>query len=807
MRCDILFTSSCYRRLPKRRPRTAAVTPLHAPCACAQAGIDQVTVQVSASKRLRRVGNIVEAREALEKVRVNKRACVEYAVEDANLSAALLLRDSNNGSKLIAGATNILDVLENSRVTAPAAISAALRVVRAAATLHASQRNVSRALADRAFNLLNRSRYSDAESIGPAVESLAGICAVLGDYREANKFVTLLERRFGYERGEKVRSLLLLAASGAGEVEIASKLVADFEKRGESPPPNAYAALAGAYADAGKHVHALDTLNSVLQMHGPHGVAKNDNLMLGVLRSCERTSDARAARRIYEALKSSNTSPLPNIIRALLRAAFAGGDAKLAETLLLDEINGVADKYKIGQDDLNRMVSAASRSPTLSKRARAIEAQRLFDRAAKVRHAGTGEYNVLIAALARVGASNEARFVVERSMPKNHVRPNIVTYNTLLHACVVAGRPYVALEIFGKMRTQANQVTFNTLINLAAESGEREVLDCVLAEMRRFPDVELGTTAVASILKFYRRERDVESARAVVSMHQKEQRLRGLSPYAELQAVVYMTLLLIYLENNCHAEAISLFGLLVIRRVGGARPYNALLQHHGARRRDSQRALQILSMMKRIGVAPDATSYTIAIRAAARAKKLALAQRLLGEMQDVGAAAADTYAWTAVIDASGHAGQPEVALELFEQMRSGAPGAPHPDIAVYNASIYAVGMNSRSGWRAALRVYNLVEIDGCAPDDVTFSALASVALRHRHRVKERDMVVEIEKALQNRLERLRNEERQRGASGMRRKGPGEMKKLKDKLKRIRWLLDNLGQHGQNDVGMHRRSIM
>ena len=793
MRCDLLFAPTLYQRLPRRRPRFRALSP-RLPCVCAQAGTDHVAVQVSTSKRLRRLGNTAEARAALDRVRAQERACAEYVDEDANVRVAQLLTVSNDGARLIAGANDILDDLEHGRILPPAAIAAASRVARAAATLHPSQRDPAVVFADRAFELLTRSRLATSDSVGSAVEALVGICAVTNNHAKAKQFVAQTERRFGYKQSDNMRSLLLLAASAAGNVEEAGVIADEFERRGEPLPSKSFAALAGEFASAGKHARAVDTLNSALELYGAGYVAGNDDLMLAVLHSCERANDARAARRVYDALKSTNTAPLPNVIAALLRAAFAGGDAKLGETLLLDEAEGVARKYKRGLDDLNRMVSAASRAPALSRRARAKEAQRLFERARTLQRADVGEYNVLLGVLARLGALSEARYVVDHLMAARRVAPNIVTYNTLLNACVVAGQPYTALQVFSDMRLQANQVTYNTLLNLAAESGTRELVDAVLRAMRSVREVEMGPAAVATLLKFYRRERDPDGARAAVAQLQAEQRRRGASPYAAPAPAVYVALLTIYLENRRHAEAVSLFGLLVLRRVGGPRPYNVLLQHHGARRRDAPRALQILAMMKRRGVAPDATSYTIAIRAAAAANKFALALRLLAEMQDVGAAAADTYAWTAVIDASGHAGRPNVALELLAQMRRGAPGAPHPDIAAYNAAIYAVGMNTRAGWRAARGVFELATRDGCRPDDVTYSALASVALRHRHQVREREVVSKIERALADRLERLRAED---GAVRRRkRSGVGEVKKLKAKLKRIRWLLENIGRLGE-----------
>lgn len=786
----LLFVSSLHplQCTVARRPRV-----LRPVCPRAHVEVNvSLERRVSASRRFRRRGDVASARRSLEAVdNLSRREAAEYVVEEACVRAAELVYCGDDATALLRGAEEMLDTQMQANARAPAAIAAALRVTRAGAAKH---RKWALGICERAFNMVP----IDATELDAVMLALVGACVAAQDVDKAAKFVATMKQR-GYEPCERTRANMLHAYAKTGRVNDA-KLMAN----GTSLTPAHMAALAGAYAKAGRHARALDALDDALSVHGAHSCSKCVPLLRAVLQSCVNARDSRGAKHIHSALIAAQATPSANVIKLLLSAAFAGGDANLGEQILFGDDGGVGVRYTKGADDLNRMVAAASRTPALSQRARGREALRLFERAKSVRSPDVNAYNVLVAALARCGALGDARLIVYRDMPRARVGANIVTYNSLLHACVVAARPYVALELWPDIRPHANQVSYNTLINLAAECNARELLDAVLDEMRSVAHVSLDAQAVAALLKHYRRTRDAEGARRVVAMYQRSQRA-ARAPTCRaplpLDSVVYVSLLTLLLECRREQEAVTLFGLLVVRNAGGVRAYNAMLQHFGARARDAPRALELLASMKRRRVAPDATSYTIAIRAAAASQRLSLALRLLAEMTDVGLGAADTYAWTATITACGRAARPKLALELLGHMSAETAGAPRPDAATYNAAIYAVGMNARDGWHAALAVYDaLSRQQAVSADHVTYSALASVALKHRRDVVETHIVEHVLARLESRLAQLRHlrdaadkdAKRARARSAVARvPARAEIRKLNAKLKRVRWLLRNL----------------
>jgi len=214
------------------------------------------------------------------------------------------------------------------------------------------------------------------------------------------------------------------------------------------------------------------------------------------------------------------------------------------------------------------------------------------------------------------------------------------------------------------------------------------------------------------------------------------------------------------------------------------------------------RTLALLSLMKRSRVAPTEVTYATATAVAARAGAVETAARLAAEMQDVGLGGVDSYAWTALLDALGKAGDWARAAELLGQMRAAgaaaaasaasasaaasAPGRPSaappsappsmaaPSVASYNAVVYAAGMAGEQA--VAFAVWDAMLADGVAPDEVTYSSLASRCLKCQRDTDEARV-----RAV---LDGLTASQAARAAV----KGRRPSKKLGDKINRLHWLL-------------------
>ena len=70
---------------------------------------------------------------------------------------------------------------------------------------------------------------------------------------------------------------------------------------------------------------------------------------------------------------------------------------------------------------------------------------------------------------------------------KSFVRPDEVTFNTLLKGCAIKKMLYKSYDLFQLMKghgLQPNQVTFNTLIEVYVRCGRRDHAWSLLTEMK-----------------------------------------------------------------------------------------------------------------------------------------------------------------------------------------------------------------------------------------------------------------------------------------------------------------------------------
>ena len=99
------------------------------------------------------------------------------------------------------------------------------------------------------------------------------------------------------------------------------------------------------------------------------------------------------------------------------------------------------------------------------------------------------------------------------------------------------------------------------------------------------------------------------------------------------------------------------------------RMYASLITAHGRARRPQQ-ALQAFAAAKAAGLAPDATLYNAAMKAAARSKRWAQVARLFEELEARPHLRPDYVSYNTAIQALGHLGRWQCALALYRDMKS-----------------------------------------------------------------------------------------------------------------------------------------
>jgi pentatricopeptide repeat protein len=426
-----------------------------------------------------------------------------------------------------------------------------------------------------------------------------------------------------------------------------------------------------------------------------------------------------------------------------------------------------------------------------------------------------GTYNTAISALGRTRNMATARYLVEHRFPLLGLKPNVFTFNALIHACGVVGNAHAAFELMHRMRGAAvmpNQVTFSTLLEQCVRAREPELVAHVLADMERTRGVTLDSKSVSSLLEMFRARRDAPSAIAAVQRAVRE------GGAAALDTAAFNALVTICLDWGARDHAVGVVGMLLAAGRADAGTFNAVIERSGVREKNPARAAEVFSAMKARGVAPNDVTYSTMIRACAQNGQLERAFRLLAEMQDVGLGASDTYAWTAVIDGCGRSGQGSRAVEILDYMRGGggaasssAPGlalhglVPAPNTATYNAALYAAGVGG-GGWPAAWRVYELMRADsGAQPDHITYSSLASALLDNRQVVCDVAQVEAVAAGLREAAARVQREKP--ASKGATRSKAQTLKRIAAKVSRVDWLAETLRRgSGADDGAVGRRAV-
>lgn len=616
------------------------------------------------------------------------------------------------------------------------------------------------------------------------------MCASNRSLHHTRSFHERARDTFGFEANVVSGSALLAAYAKCGKIDCVEEVFQDLQLRKVLLNERAYTSVISAYHRSGKHAKVIECFHAAMSSDS---VEPNIFLFSGALASCCKAKDVVNARNIFEAMARYNVRPTEEVFETLFEIALRTGDIQLGSEILIDWAPKQAF-FAPKLDYFNKLIAACKKSLTSPEKT-----VNCLKTIVKQLSEGTTlkpdvvTLNALISSFAKLGCFAEAQLVLERDFQKYGLHPDVVTYNTLMHSLGKVKGSKFALKVYRFMQkngVEPNEFTYNTLFNILLEAGETDTVAMITRNMKRDTEAE-ESLQLSTQLKLFRTMQDPESA--------LREFYRAVNADQRIDSFTYGLMLKLLLECDCEEQAITLFGMLVWRRVATPSIFNIVMDHCAQTRRDPLRCLEMFEAMKKKGVAPDGTTYSILIHACARIGLIDRAFRLLGEMQDVGIGLGETHAWTSLIDGCGRAGQWERATDLLKSMHDGRSRQrfiPPPTTACYNAAIYAAGMRGGS-WTKALEVYNLLMADEDRHADfVTYSAMASTILQNRYDIIEWDIVREIYRGLV-RFVRLGMEEQEAGAvsrPARRQRSPDgkadkpSSKKLLQKTKRLSWLL-------------------
>lgn len=510
-------------------------------------------------------------------------------------------------------------------------------------------------------------------------------------------------------------------------------------------------------------------------------------IITAVLKSCISAHDSSNAVLVFKKMEKDGINPTAGILEAMLKIGFNTNDTHIGERLLFEYFPRYRT-FKMTSGQVGRLISCYKADPKLNNAERAAGAARVFRKILSddIIPLDIVICNCFVSTLCGVGRVSEALKFVVYEFPKLKLDPDVYTYNSLIHGYKITNNPTDALSILQIMQRQRiapNQVTYNSLLDTLPGSGFKDARQKILREIEDNPRLEMDDVTFTTQLKRYREQQNTQ---AVVGVHQK-----AVASGTMLDAKTYGLLLSILLENGLAPTAISIFAWLFYQRRASVETLNTMLEY--ACRVQISEALTMFKAMKIKAIVPNAITYTIMIRGAVQSGMVNLAFRLLAEMQDVGCGLQDPFAWTALIDGCGKAGQWERGVELFDSMSTQQPShlVPAPTTATYNAALYAAGVQGEN-LKTALRIFDeLKKNPQQKPDSVSFSAMASTVLRNQEDADIR-LVEEIICNLQQTVEQM-------DTKAPTAQGHVDTKKLKKKITRLSRVLSvRMNQNREND---------
>lgn len=250
---------------------------------------------------------------------------------------------------------------------------------------------------------------------------------------------------------------------------------------------------------------------------------------------------------------------------------------------------------------------------------------------------------------------------------EEYVRPDLVTYNTLISGIALEGVPDLdrvrAVHEHMKLRgIPGNNVTFNAMMSTAARSDRAKEAFEIYEEMLSLnmrPNCECFTTLISLCGQIG----DVDRA---LSIHEKMNE-SGIAP----NVVTYNALL-----NTCRhgdsdqAATISLEVFDMLRKSPDCDPdvisYSTLIDTLGRDGRFSEMH-KILEEMTEAGVQPNLVTYTSMIAALSRVDDLDGAMRVLVDMEKSGILP-NMYTFSCVLNGACRLGQVGRAFEILQMM-------------------------------------------------------------------------------------------------------------------------------------------
>ncbi|KAL2641609.1 hypothetical protein R1flu_009196 [Riccia fluitans] len=327
-------------------------------------------------------------------------------------------------------------------------------------------------------------------------------------------------------------------------------------------------------------------------------------------------------------------------------------------------------------------------------------------------------FTALICGYAKQGLAKKA-LEVYKLMQTEGCEPNIVTYNTLIHACVKSGVGLdKAVELFKELQRKGlkpDEITYNCMINAYTSENRLEEALLVLDSMKidKFlPNVVTYT----GLLNAYGKAGQLDKAEDLF----EEMKRNGCAP----NTWTYNALLKAYGNEGLYEKASDLYKEMeCVGCVPTLYTFNTVLDLYGRGELFAE-AENVLLDIQKTGLSPDRVTYNTLIYSYSKAGHVRKAAEVLDKMAADGCKP-DLWTYNIFLDATAKHGSIEEVIQLFNDLK----GAGHrPNVVSYGTLI---SMYGRAGLHQEAEKIRLeMSRAGCLPNVSVFSGLINGYAQH-----------------------------------------------------------------------------
>ncbi|PPD88044.1 hypothetical protein GOBAR_DD15036 [Gossypium barbadense] len=445
-----------------------------------------------------------------------------------------------------------------------------------------------------------------------------------------------------------------------------------------------------------------------------------------ILHAYSRSGKYQKAISMFEKMKEIGLSPTLVTYNVMLDVYGKMGRSWNKILGLLDEMRSKGLEFD--EFTCSTVISACGREGLLN------EAKEFFSGLKSQGYVpGTVTYNALLQVFGKAGVYSEALSILKEmediqlpgrfgaavieTMTKKGVRPNAITYTTVINAYGKAGKEDKALRLFHRMKQSGcvpNVCTYNAVLGMLGKKSRSEEMIMILCDMKESgcsPNRITWNTMLALCGN--------KGMHKYINLVFREMKNCGFEPDRD----TFNTLISAYGRCGADIDAMKMYKEMI--RVGFTpcvTTYNALLNAL-ARRGDWKAAESVIQDMKNKGFRPSETSYSLMLQCYAKGGNVKGIETIEKEIS-VGHIYPSWMLLRTLVLANCRCRAVEGMERAFQELQKNGYKL---DLVLFNSMLSIFSKNNM--YERAHEMLHLIRESGLTPDLVTYNSLMDMYAR------------------------------------------------------------------------------